>query len=68
VSTPSPTIPSMQSPQTDFLQEEQAYTYIGLNNDMHQSQYRTMVEQATMEARTHGEAQAAREAQNARDA
>jgi hypothetical protein len=68
MSTPSPTIPSVQSPWIAFLQEGQAYTYIGLNNDVHQSQYRTIAEQATMEAQIAGEAQANREAQNARDA
>jgi hypothetical protein len=68
MSTPSPTIPSMQSPWTDFLQEEQAYTYIGLNNDVHHSQYRTMAKKAAMEAQTNEEAQATREAQNDRDA
>jgi hypothetical protein len=50
MSTPSPTIHSMQSPWTDFLQEEQAYTYIGLNKDAHHSQYRTMAKKAAMEA------------------
>jgi hypothetical protein len=35
MSTPSPTIPSVQSPWIAFLQEGQAYTYIGLNNDVH---------------------------------
>jgi hypothetical protein len=54
MSTPSPSIPSVQNLWTYVLQEEQAYTYIGLNNDVNQSQYRAMaVEEATREAYTY---------------
>jgi hypothetical protein len=63
LSTPSPCISSVQNPWTDFLQEEQAYIYMGLNNDVNQSQYRAMTEeQAAMETQTAGESQNAMDA------
>jgi hypothetical protein len=74
MSAPCPSIPSVQNPWTDFLQEEQVYTYIGLNNDVNQNQYRAMTaEEATREAYTYSqfsplETQTVGEAQIGRDA
>jgi hypothetical protein len=66
-STPSPTIPSVQGTWSGFFQEE-AYTYIGFNDDVHQSQYREMVGEEAREALTHCQFSTSIETQNVGEA
>jgi hypothetical protein len=57
----------VQGTWSGFFQEE-AYTYIGFNDDVHQSQYREMVGEEAREALTHCQFSTSIETQNVGEA